>query len=145
MTWQGQVHPQQVCRYAKLSGAGDTPEGRDAIQRHPDKLEKWACVNLARFNKAKCKVLHLGQGNARYQYRLGDEGIENSPAEKDLGYWWMKSYLKQCGQQVEGGDSAPLVHSGETSPGVLRPALELPAQDRHGPVGMGPEKATKMI
>jgi len=34
--------------------------------------------------------------------------------------------------------------SDETLPGVLRPALEPSAQDRHGPVGVGPEEATKI-
>ncbi|KAK4824793.1 hypothetical protein QYF61_019461 [Mycteria americana] len=40
---------------------------------------------LLKFNKAKCKVLHLGQGNHQYQHRRGDERTESSPEEKDLG------------------------------------------------------------
>jgi len=54
-------------------------------------------------------------------------------------------HQEKCGQQVEGGDSVSLLHSGETSPGVLRPALEPSAQERHGCVGAGPEETTKMI
>jgi len=49
-------------------------------------------------------------------------------------------HQKQHGQQVEGGDSATLLCSGETPPGVLHPALEPPAQEGHEAVGAGPEE-----
>jgi len=43
-----------------------------AIQKDVDRPENWAHMKVMKFNKAKCKVLHLSQGNPQYQHRLGD-------------------------------------------------------------------------
>ncbi|GAB0179524.1 mitochondrial enolase superfamily member 1 [Grus japonensis] len=61
-----------------LCGSVDFLEGRKALQRDLDRLNRWAKANCMRFN--------MGHNNPmQCCYRLGEEWLESCLVEKDLG------------------------------------------------------------
>jgi len=63
----------------------DTPEGCAAIQQELCRLGSWAKRNLKKFNKGKCRILHLRRNNPTHQYRIRADFLESSSVERDLG------------------------------------------------------------
>ena len=117
----GCLQSQQVCWWHQAVGYSWNSRVLDRLEG-PRQAWAVAQVNFMRFNKAKCKVLHLGQDNRHYQYKLGDERIECSPAKWSGGtgrcqaghesamcpcnpesQLYLGLHQKKCGQQGEGG------------------------------------------
>jgi len=70
----------------KLRGAADTLEGSDAVQRDLDRLERWACVYLIQFNKAKCKVRAIPNTNTGW----AENGLR-AALRRTSGCWLTRS------------------------------------------------------
>jgi len=123
-------------------------------------IEKLLIINEEKLlTSVTSNFLHLGQGNPQYQYRLGMKG----DSEKDVGVLVNEKLdmSHQCALTEQKANCIlacikssmasrsregilPLC-SAQTPPGVLRPALEPSAQERHGAAGAGPEEGHKNV
>ncbi|KAJ7398833.1 hypothetical protein BTVI_121476 [Pitangus sulphuratus] len=112
----------------KLAGAVDSLKGRETLKRDFDKLEDWAITNHMKFNKGKCKILHLGWGNPGCLYTPGNERLESCATERDLGVLTdgKLDISQQCSGSQE-GQLCPGGHQKDTKllEGVQRRAMEM--------------------
>ena len=58
---------------------------RDMMMEDLATLEEWTETWLLRLNREKCVVLHLGNGNPRFPYYIGNSAIRPVTQQKDLG------------------------------------------------------------
>ncbi len=64
-------------------------EDATQLQNDINNLIDWSNTWLMKFNKEKCKTMHVGKKNQQYQYTINDNNeeyiLQNTDAERDLG------------------------------------------------------------
>ena len=67
------------------------------MQKNLDDLFRWAEKWKMGFNAKKCKVIHYGKNNIRYEYKLDGCVVDSVNEERDLGIW-MEDHMKPTKQ-----------------------------------------------
>ena len=69
----------------KLSNLIRSDNDARELQTCLDNLTGWAKKWGMEFNISKCKVMHLGKNNARYEYNMEGQKLSTTDCEKDVG------------------------------------------------------------
>ena len=69
----------------KLGGKVICTKYCDIIQEDLNKLIDWSEKWLMSFNTEKCKVMHTGDKNPNFKYKMRDQELDKVKQEKDLG------------------------------------------------------------
>ena len=66
-----------------------TQSDQETLQADLKQVEEWSRKLQLRFNEEKCKVMHLGRNNHKYEYAIASSGTNTTPGEttdeRDLG------------------------------------------------------------
>lgn len=92
----------------KMGARALTEADRERLQRDLDTLVNWANRWQMEFNVEKCKVLHLGSNNQRFQYTMSGIPLETTEEEKDLGVYVDSDlkFKKQCSEACKKANKA---------------------------------------
>jgi ribonuclease P/MRP protein subunit RPP40 len=76
---------------------------RDELQAAIAELDQWSAEWQMMFNSSKCHILHLGNGNLRFEYVMGGQVLEAVESEKDVGVMIHQSLKPslQCARAAE--------------------------------------------
>jgi hypothetical protein len=69
----------------KMSRVIDSDADRAGLQDALNKQMDWSNMWGMKFTVSKCKVMHMGRGNAKSDYEMAGTVLEKSREEKDLG------------------------------------------------------------
>ena len=69
----------------------DMLEGRDAIQRHLDRLERWACASLMRLNRQSAGSCAWVGETPSINTGWGMKGMRAALRRRTLGCWLTRS------------------------------------------------------
>ena len=68
------------------------PGMHHVAQEDLDALSEWEDTWKLRFNVDKCKVLHLGGKNEKFDYKLNNKGLDKITEERDLGVTFVELF-----------------------------------------------------